>query len=115
MQLVLNPKCGLAYMVPLTIELWPNSAHAFAYRACDRVVNSFGAVMNYPPSDSATHWSVDTPMPPGPPECAAAMKTLSTFTAARLSGEWLNCVKMWAEAGVASEPTSNDPLKGAKP
>ena len=116
---VFNPKAGGMKVAAASVAAFPRAHHAFMYRACHKVVESFGG-LKYAggvPAKMAVAWRLlglrALPGPPPPPGLPLA--ELSSIPVAMLTARWISIIRAWCETTAERARTCGaaDPLASA--
>jgi len=119
---VFNPKAGGMPVAEAAVAAFPNARHAFMYRACHKVVESFGGLMfsDGVPTSLALLWrflglSTFRVLPAPPPRAGLPLAELSSFPVAMLTSRWIDTISAWigTRSRRAESCGPDDPLASA--
>lgn len=125
--IVLNPKCGGAHVAAAVTAAFPRARHIFMYRACEKVVESFGGLLHSGHAGifEGLVWRLQGTSA-GPPflthfataRGVTALRGLSSLRVAAQTAMWLDNVDGWdalCEQRAAAGFGADDPVRCAPP
>ena len=119
---VFNPKAGGLRVAEAAVRAFPMARHAFMYRACHKVVESFGGLVfsGGVPTVLSLAWRLlgtnASYVLPGPPlRAGLPLDELSSYPVASLTSRWINNINDWIKttARRSTSEGSADPLVSA--